>query len=167
MSPESTHSSSSYTSALSCGVLPFSSHFSAKVCLKAAFNIACTFQNLPMPPQSYSSFSGSSPSDVLSFQNPSVQHHRSTQDPRMMPMFACCAMQSSYAMVMLGYKAKAKELVDGVPGDRTESAVKRMLAQLQGGLTMILDALQNYTIAYEALAGMRGKLEIDAHDASQ
>lgn len=75
--------------------------------------------------------------------------------PRMMPVFACCAMQSSYAMIMLCYKTRAMGFV-GAVDDGRESPASKLLSQLQDGLGLILDALRNYSLAYEALGGMRG-----------
>lgn len=146
------------------GVLPFSTHFSAKVCLKSAMNIARGFHNLPLPPSSATTQSPHHLSPSLGLNNRSVSPQRVNQGygPRMMPIFACCAMQSSYALVMLGYKAKDKgvkgTIGTGTEEDREDFAVQRLLRQLEDGLEMILSAMQNYTIAYEALGGMKGKL---------
>jgi hypothetical protein len=79
-----------------------------------------------------------------------------TKAPRMIPVFACCAMQSSYAMIMLSYKTKAMGVIGGVSNEEKDSPSARLLAQLQEGLQLVLDALKNYSIAYEALSGMRG-----------
>jgi hypothetical protein len=77
--------------------------------------------------------------------------------PRMIPVFACCAMQSSYAMIMLSYKTRAMGFagLEGIGGDEH---VERLLGQLLEGLELVLNALRNYGIAYEALGGMRGRL---------
>lgn len=177
---EQNTNSSSYFQSPGCNILPFSSHFSSKVCLRSALNIARAFKSLPLPPsaqtspsayqtlnQSSSVSSSSSPPDLIFdlFGNVSsekqFQRSKPFQLPRMMPLFACCAMQSSYAMVMLSYKTKAQEGVTSLSGngrgEQAGLAVKRMLEQLDDGLKMILDAMRNYTIAYEALGGMRGK----------
>jgi hypothetical protein len=96
-------------------------------------------------------------------------------------------MQSSYAMVMLSYKSHAMALVDnsGGPtsllGDTRKTSniggpsysknsdgavrarpVKKLLEKLEEGLDMILGALRNYAVAYEALCGMRDQIEIAA-----
>ncbi|KAI9053126.1 hypothetical protein LZ554_003393 [Drepanopeziza brunnea f. sp. 'monogermtubi'] len=127
------------------------------------------------------------------------------QAPRMIPVFACCAMQSSYALIMLSYKTKAMDFASSASsppssfppsyhhptntitnthththtnanfanpnpspgiarGDSKEpsSSAQRMLAQLGEGLQMILAALRNYSIAYEALGGMRDQIDIAA-----
>jgi hypothetical protein len=72
--------------------------------------------------------------------------------PRMIPVFACCAMQSSYAMIMLSYKTRAM----GFMGVVEDSPAKKLLEQLGDGLQLVLDALKNYSMAYEALGGQRG-----------
>lgn len=79
--------------------------------------------------------------------------------PRMIPIFACCAMQSSYAFIMLSYKTKELRSVGAAAIDEQRSlAQMKMLAQLYSGLQLVLEALRNYSIAYEALGGMRGML---------
>jgi hypothetical protein len=77
--------------------------------------------------------------------------------PRTIPVFACCAMQSSYAMIMLSYKTRAMGF-GSVEGTNGEQHVDRLLCQLREGLGLVLNALRNYSVAYEALGGMRGKL---------
>lgn len=92
-------------------------------------------------------------------------------------------------MVMLSYKSHAMALV-GTAGSsapyyrdpRTTSSrsvdvacsnsdgmirsdpVKKLLGRLEEGLYMILGALRNYSIAYEALGGMRDQIEIAARN---
>lgn len=126
-------------------ILPFSGRFSSKVCMQSAFNIAQSFRALPFP----------RPFDS---ENPCYRSNaKETSDiPRMMPIFACCAMQSSYAMIMLCHKTlsiqQASPFEDGLR-KRTD----KLLLQLHEGIKMILDALENYSMANEALTGMRGK----------
>lgn len=60
-------------------------------------------------------------------------------------------------MIMLSYKTKAMgfgEMLDGKASPAT-----KLLEQLQDGLQRIVSALKNYSIAYEALGGMRGMLK--------
>ncbi|RDW66692.1 hypothetical protein BP5796_09441 [Coleophoma crateriformis] len=118
------------------GVLPFNSHFSAKLCMKSAFNIAHAFRSLPSPV-----------SDEL------------VEAPRMVPIFACCAMQSSYAMVMLSYRTRAMGFGGALDG---ASPAKVLLRQLGDGLRLVLNALRNYSIAYEALGGMKDQILVAA-----
>ena len=128
-----------------CAVLPFSSHYSSKVCMKSAFAIARSFQSLPYPQPVRRN-------DLMSFFPPI----NNAKVPRLMPIFACCAMQSSYAMIMLSYKTKAMAFIGAASNEMKDSRSERLLAQLQEGLQLVLDALKNYSIAYEALGGMRG-----------
>lgn len=129
-------------------ILPFSGRFSSKVCMQSAFNIAQSFRSLPLP----------QPFDPS---NPSYWSDDKLIEclPRMMPIFACCAMQSSYAMIMLCHKTlaikKISSFEDGIRG-RTD----KLLLQLNEGIKMILDALENYSMANEALTGMRGESTI-------
>jgi len=113
-------------------------------------NIAHSFRTLPYPQPIR-------PNDPLSF-FPEMRNVA----PRMIPVFACCAMQSSYALIMLSYKTKAMGSAGSVgDGSREESAMK-LLGQLGEGLQMILGAIKNYSIAYEALGGMSGQIEAAA-----
>ncbi|RFU30814.1 hypothetical protein B7463_g5521, partial [Scytalidium lignicola] len=146
ISPSSTYSSLSPASNSSFGILPFSSHYSAKICLKAAFNISRAFKALPFPPSVNYKDNICSPSQ------------RPIELPRMVPIFACCAMQSTYAMVMLSYKMQALGLM-GPLDDGSNLRAKRLLVQLRDGLQLIFNALRNYSIAYEALGGMRDQVK--------
>jgi hypothetical protein len=83
---------------------------------------------------------------------------KDTKSPRMIPIFACCAMQSSYAMIMLSYKTRAMGFGDG----NGNGAAGRLLGQLHEGLQLVLDALRNYSLAYEALGGQRDQIQAAA-----
>lgn len=76
----------------------------------------------------------------------------------MVPVFACCAMQSSYALIMLSYMTKAMGFVGAISESR-DSAAMKLLEQLSEALKMVLGALKNYSMAYEALGGMSGTFE--------
>ncbi|KAF8861682.1 hypothetical protein BDZ45DRAFT_671755 [Acephala macrosclerotiorum] len=143
---------SSMSPPMGCGILPYSSHYSAKVCLKSAFNIARSFTSLPMPQPIR-------PNDPLSF---FPEMRIDGKAPRMIPVFACCAMQSSYALIMLSYKTKAMGFVGTVSNGEKDSAAMKLLGQLSDGLQAVLAALKNYSIAYEALGGMSGQIEAAA-----
>ncbi|CZT11182.1 related to C6 finger domain protein [Rhynchosporium graminicola] len=177
---------------MNCNILPYTSHYSAKICLKSAFAIARSFAALPYPqPVRRSQHSQSSPQDAYSYfptmspptsspyADPSLpsisgpgQNASTLMPPRMIPVFACCAMQSSYALIMLSYKTKAmgfaghlnnnNETAPGSRGEGKENHAQKLLAQLSEALNMILSALRNYSIAYEALGGMRDQIEVAA-----
>lgn len=53
---------------------------------------------------------------------------------------------------MMSYKTRAM----GFMGVLEDSPAKRLLGQLGDGLQLVLDALKNYSRAYEALGGQRG-----------
>lgn len=59
-------------------------------------------------------------------------------------------------MIMLSYKTKAMGFINEVGNEGKYNPTARLLAQLQEGLQLVLDALENYSMAYEALGGMRG-----------
>ena len=121
---------------------PFSSRFSAKACMKAALAIARAFESLPYPNPTLTSESS---------QPGFLSKTSITPAPRTMPTFVCCAMQSSYALLMLCHRTS------GLNHNRASShAVTSGLEELHSGLQRVLGALQNYSIAFEALYGMRG-----------
>ena len=125
--------------------LPFSSHLSAKYCLKAAFNIAQSLDALPYP----------NPTGDQGSLNPSSSSD-SNKIPRTMPSFACCTMQSSYAMLMVSRKIPTKS-AEGVMGQWNDQLISSLTSQLRDGLGKLVLALDNYSISFEALSGMRGQ----------
>ncbi|KAI9645510.1 hypothetical protein NHQ30_006250 [Ciborinia camelliae] len=129
-------------------ILPFSGRFSSKVCMQSAFNIAQSFHALPFP----------RPYDL---RKPSywADSKQIRDTPRMMPIFACCAMQSSYAMIMLCHKTLAIRQASPIE-DGLRKRTDKLLLQLHDGIKMILDALENYSTANEALTGMRDQIRM-------
>ncbi|EZG08241.1 hypothetical protein H106_02433 [Trichophyton rubrum CBS 735.88] len=121
---------------------PFSNYTSTSICLEAALSIAQMFDRLPYPKPTYDKEYSS-----LGF-TPVV--------PRTMPSFACCAMQSSYAMLMLYYKSRAIN-----PGmvESPLSDTDQLGEELQHGLECVIGAVRNYSMAFEALGGMRDEIE--------
>jgi len=61
-------------------------------------------------------------------------------------------------MIMLCYKTRAMGFIGTVSNEGKDSPSARLLAQLHEGLQMVLDALRNYSMAYEALGGMRDQI---------
>ena len=125
---------------------PFSSHQSAKICLKSALSIAAAFEALPYPNttgQFGQSTSYLSPTSAIIA-------------PRTMPSFACCAMQCAYSLLMVQNKTKSIYPESSGSGLLVDS----LLLRLQGGLTSILATLENYSLAFEALGGMRGTFNL-------
>jgi hypothetical protein len=119
---------------------PYSPQQSAKICLQAALVISRMFHSLPVP------------QPLL---NPQQQQGRPL--PRTMPSFACCLMQSSYAMFMLYYKARvAKQLAPEPENDHGRDSTGQLIEELRQGLERIIGTVSNYSLAFEALDGMRG-----------
>ena len=114
-------------------VLPFSKHESSRICLASALNIAQAFEALPYPPAEGGIGSLSSV-------------------PRTLPSFACCAMQGAYALLMVCNQAWAMQ-TGAMPATQHP---QRLLAQCEQGLYSILNTLDNYATAFEAIRGMRG-----------
>lgn len=125
-------------------LLGFGDQLSAKICLKSALNIAQCFERLPYP-NPYGSPGASNP---LAPRGSALN----IALPRTMPSFACCAMQSSYSMLMVRQKA---EIMHG-KNSTVNPTVDQLYNRLQQGLQSVVDALDNYSIAFEALTGMRG-----------
>jgi hypothetical protein len=117
-------------------VLPFSKHESSRICLASALNIAQAFEALPYPP---SDDGNRTPNSV----------------PRTLPSFACCAMQGAYALLMVCNQAWAMQ-TGAMPATQHP---QRLLAQCEQGLYSILNTLDNYATAFEAIRGMRGAFE--------
>lgn len=121
---------------------PYSAQQSAKICLQAALVISRVFHSLPVP------------QPML---DPQRQSHPPL--PRTMPSFACCLMQSSYAMFMIYYKASvAKQLSPEAENEGGGDSTSQLIEELRQGLERIITAVSNYSLAFEALDGMRGKL---------
>jgi len=119
--------------------LLFSNISSAKICMAAGLEISRAFEALPYPNLT---LTGSSSGPLTSSQ---------WQAPRTMPAFSCCAMQSGYALLMLCHKSRELGRSAG-----TNSAASG-LGELYAGLERVLRALENYSSAFEAIDGMRGK----------
>ncbi|KAJ4419479.1 hypothetical protein N0V82_004924 [Gnomoniopsis sp. IMI 355080] len=140
---------------------PFSSHQSAKICLKSALAIAQSFDELPFP----------NPTGIAQAQGPPVflSPTSAIVAPRTMPSFACCAMQCAYALLMVYQKTKTVYMysLSGDAGQQQQQqqppsaggtspmVVNSLLVRLQQGLTSIYGTLSNYATAFEALGGMR------------
>jgi hypothetical protein len=60
---------------------------------------------------------------------------------------------SSISIIMLSYKARAM----GFAGNGSDGPTLKLLGKLHEALGNILDALKNYSGAFEAIGGMRGK----------
>ncbi|KAL1910027.1 hypothetical protein Sste5344_004216 [Sporothrix stenoceras] len=144
-SGSSNHDSSNISSA--SAKAPFSSHYSAKICLRSALNIASGFNGLPYP--NTTGRYGLS----IGFLAPSSN----IIAPRMLPSFVCCAMQGAYVFLSIYRKTKILQ-----PSTSSSSYLVSMLMQLQQGLTSILASLENYATAFEALGSMRDQIRFSS-----
>ncbi|RAL07803.1 putative C6 finger domain protein [Aspergillus homomorphus CBS 101889] len=127
---------------------PFSGHVSSKVCLHAALNITNLLDHLPYP----------NPSNEIPLTRPPYLSRQSRVEiPRTMPSFACCAMQASYAMMMLGVKARASAEGTG-PGPGPGKSLEGFVEELRQNLRGVWKVLGNYAIAFEAVGGMRDEI---------
>ncbi|KAH0210060.1 hypothetical protein KCU86_g6856, partial [Aureobasidium melanogenum] len=127
------NSTSSASSAEYLHPFPFSNHFSSRLCLNSALAIASAFETMPVPISS------------------------SPLAPRTMPSFACCAMQSAYALLMVYHRTwvLAQQNTDA----EAQSKAAQLLGRCEEGLRRVLQALDNYSIAFEALGGMRDQIQ--------
>ncbi|KAI1131305.1 C6 zinc finger domain-containing protein [Nemania abortiva] len=124
---------------------PFSRHESSRICLKAALNIAASFDAMPYP----------NPTGEYC-ETPIYLGSRSTFiTPRTMPSFACCAMQCSYALLMV--KDRIETIYPRSNGSNS-ILVDNLRDRLQQGLLSVLATLENYATAFEALGGMRDQI---------
>jgi hypothetical protein len=128
---------------------PFSSHTSSKICLQSALNIVTVVDNLPYP----------NPDHTIPLTLPPYLSHASRVEiPRVMPTFACCLMQASYAMLMLYLKARAKHAHSPEDSGSVKGlSLTEFLNELQQNLRLVSKILANYAIAAEALQGMKGE----------
>ncbi|KAI1419034.1 hypothetical protein F5Y12DRAFT_794990 [Xylaria sp. FL1777] len=125
--------------------LPFSRHESTRICLKSALNIAASFDAMPYP----------NPTGQYC-ETPIYLGPRSTFiTPRTMPSFACCAMQCSYALLMV--KDRTESIYPKSNGN-SNVLVDNLRDRLQQGLLSVLATLENYATAFEALGGMRDQI---------
>ncbi|KAI1628272.1 C6 zinc finger domain protein [Exophiala viscosa] len=123
---------------------PFNDPSAAKTCLKAALVIGRAFEALPLPNPIQLPLPVCAPS-MLSISS-------TTQAPRTMPAFACCAMQSCYTLLTLCYRSLERQCMY-----QRSLAADKGLEELYAGVARVLAALQNYSIAFEALNGMTRK----------
>ncbi|KAB8254354.1 C6 finger domain protein [Aspergillus pseudonomiae] len=129
--------------------MPFSSEESSKICLHAALNIVTLLDNLLYPNHT---------SDILA----NTQYARGgcgNELPRTMPTVVCCGVQSSYAMLMLGLKARA--IQHTAPDDINAldtTSLSDFRNELYHNLRLIVKFLENYSIAFEAIQGISDKL---------
>lgn len=75
-------------------------------------------------------------------------------------------MQSSYALFMIFYKARvAKQLPPDSESGTSRDSTAQLVEQLRQGLERIIAAVSNYSIAFEALDGMRGEFLFSSYSS--
>ncbi|KAL1964561.1 hypothetical protein VTN77DRAFT_6858 [Rasamsonia byssochlamydoides] len=162
---------------------PFSSHVSSKICLHAALNIVTLLDNLPYPNPNPTNGSMN-----MTRAPPRLSPRSPIEVPRTMPTFACCAVQSSYAMLMLCLKTRIlhqnrknatqqraqtqtslsgnddaaacddnQDDYDDDGADETD-LLTEFMNDLYQGLQLVIKSLANYSIAFEALQGMKNEI---------
>ncbi|OQD91039.1 hypothetical protein PENANT_c001G03614 [Penicillium antarcticum] len=142
--PANSNADSSATQGSFSPDFPYSCQDSTKICYRAAITISKMFESLPIP----------QPLQPLHQQ----QLYRENL-PRTMPSFACCLMQSSYAMLMLFYKARVGVgFCSGSDEQNTERSLAEHINELRHGLRRTITAASNYSQAFEALNGMRDEI---------
>ncbi|OAX82707.1 hypothetical protein ACJ72_02940 [Emergomyces africanus] len=137
---------------------PFTNHESTEICLNAALTIAHMFRTLPYPNPTYDN------KDLISSRPRSPSDDPTSIFPRTMPSFACCAMQSSYAMLMLYYKSRVVDQTSNTEGNPLNGS-EELADELQYGLECVIAAVRNYSEAFEALSGMRGWLTLSMENS--
>jgi hypothetical protein len=114
---------------------------SANICLQSALAISAAFEELPYPCPIQS--------DQFDLRNLHTL-------PRTMPAFSCCAMQGSYVLLMTCLRSWDKY-------DDFSSDILPNVQISHDGLEKILGALDNYSIAFEALQGMTSEFSLRFH----
>ncbi|KAE8444710.1 hypothetical protein EG329_014270 [Mollisiaceae sp. DMI_Dod_QoI] len=143
-SPSSSNGLSSVLVPDMVDLLPFTRHQSTKICLKAALNIAQTFNDLPFP----------NPTGEFCMPPCYLTPTSMLVAPRLMPSLACCAMQCTYTLAMVHSRLDSIFLENGAANPVAEN----LLMRLRMGLTSISTIFENYATAFEALSGLRDQV---------
>ncbi|KAI5295827.1 hypothetical protein KEM52_000115, partial [Ascosphaera acerosa] len=128
-------------------VWAFTTETSSQRCLDAALAISGLIEQLPYPtPTSEATAPGATTaagtSSLASLQS------------RTMPLFCCCIMQSSYALLMSYYRYRMMNQ-DLIGSGCASPAVERLQDDIRVSLQRNIAALQNCSNAFEAMDGMR------------
>lgn len=129
---------------------PFTEEESSSICLKSSLVVATIFRALPYP------------------QMPGQVSSGSPRYPKTLPYFACSAMQSSYALLMLLHRLRAAtstgHLVDcyhllNKPSPESEIAdAERLTEELRHGVEILGSSLRSDVI-FEGVGGMGREIE--------
>ncbi|KAL7784543.1 hypothetical protein V8C37DRAFT_413360 [Trichoderma ceciliae] len=121
---------------------PFTYDQSTDICVASALTIARQLQRLPFPGTSIG-----------------------VTSPRAMPTCTCCAMQASYVLLMQFYKLHAVWHPPPLLSGDSPLDTDRLVDELRHGLEDIITAMNNFAVAFEAIAGMRDEINIAFHIA--
>lgn len=120
---------------------PFTTQRSIDACCSAAIRMSKLFQSLPLQIRRNSDHQ---------------QRPKNEQElPRTIPFFACCLMQSSYALSMLIYNARVATGYMTGSADELHPSTP-LIKELQTCLERIITVTWSYSQSSKALIGMRG-----------
>lgn len=154
-------------------IFPFTEQQSSSLCLTSALVVARSFNNLP-PPLPNPTDSDTSAEDVSFSEMNKHSISRFHHCPLILPYFACCAMQSCYALLMVLYKVRASKASDRLsscyhllnnpmPGTEVQDS-ERLLEEIRHAVESLRTSfLQN--AAFEGVDGMRSEIEGALHAA--
>ncbi|KAJ5782984.1 hypothetical protein N7457_004758 [Penicillium paradoxum] len=142
---------------------PFTQQESSNICLKSSLSITRIYRNLPYP-NPLGSDSSVDDSLVTGRSAPSA----SFRYPQTIPYFACSAMQSCYALLMILHQLRASLATDQLadcyhllnkPDPASEIAdVERLREELQHGVRVLGRSLKSDVI-FEGVGGMGREIE--------
>ncbi|KAJ5557767.1 hypothetical protein N7513_003353 [Penicillium frequentans] len=154
-------------------IFPFTEQQSSSICLASALVVARSFNNLPPPIPDPTELDTSAEDAGFSERNKySVSRFR--RYPHIFPYFACCAMQSCYALLMVLYKVRASKVSDRlstcyhllnhpIPGTEVQDS-ERLVEEIRHAVESLRTfLLQN--AAFEGVDGMRSEIEGALHAA--
>jgi hypothetical protein len=132
---------------------PFTEQESSNICLKASLVVATAFRKLPYPGLHRETYQGERPT---------------RRSPHTIPFFACCAMQSCYALLMLLHKVRACLMTDCLPtcyhllnkpDPVTEASdAERLTEELRSGVES-LGMSMKADVIFEGVGGMGREIE--------
>lgn len=143
---------------------PFTEQESSNICLKASLVVATAFRNLSYPdPQGQSYEEGPLTGRSMPMSGGSPRRY-----PHTIPFFACCAMQSCYALLMLLHKVRACLATDRLatcyhllnkPEPATEASdAERLTEELRHGVELLGVSMKS-DIIFEGVGGMGREIE--------
>lgn len=65
-------------------------------------------------------------------------------------------------MFMIYYKARVAKQLSPDQNDKSGDSTRQLIEELRQGLERVITAVSNYSLAFEALDGMRGTFDLTA-----